>query len=122
MLTKVLSLTQRKKMGSTAAQKLVRTYRLLMISKTWCPDCVYAKKVFQEVGAEPHVVELDKLEEGPELQKEFLELTGQNTVPNLFLDGAHLGTENDLKRIHESGELVEKLKAANLIIAPSATN
>lgn len=103
-------------MATPNAQKLVRTYRLLMISKSWCPDCVYAKGVFKELKAEPHVVELDKMDEGPELQKEFLELTGQNTVPNLFLDGVHLGTENDLKRIHESGELLQMLTKAKLIV------
>ncbi|CAN6674425.1 glutaredoxin-1 [Trichomonascus vanleenenianus] len=99
------------------AKDLISGHSLLMVSKTWCPDCVYAKKVFADLKAEPHVVELDKLENGKELQAAFLELTKQNTVPNVFLNGEHIGTEDDIKRLSESGELEKKLLEAGEIKA-----
>lgn len=97
------------------AQNLISGYKLLCVSKTWCPDCVYAKKVFDELRAQPHYVELDLLDNGKELQAAFLEITKQNTVPNTFIAGEHIGNEHDLKRMYENGELKQKLQAAGLI-------
>lgn len=97
------------------AKQLINDYKLLCVSKTWCPDCVYAKKVMDELKAKPHYVELDLMDNGKELQAAFLELTKQNTVPNLFIAGEHIGTEHDIKRMHENGELEQKLKAAGLV-------
>ncbi|KAA8917338.1 hypothetical protein TRICI_000512 [Trichomonascus ciferrii] len=97
------------------AKQLISNHDLLMVSKSWCPDCVYGKKVFADLNAEPHVVELDKLDNGKELQEAFLSITNQNTVPNVFIKGEHIGTENDIARLLENGQLKEKLQKANLI-------
>ncbi|ODQ67878.1 thioredoxin-like protein [Nadsonia fulvescens var. elongata DSM 6958] len=101
------------------AQKLIADNDFLMISKSWCPDCVYAHRVWKDVGVadKVHLVELDKLPgvEGPELQKAFLELTNQNTVPNIFFKRKHMGGEVQLEKMEKSGQLIKELKAAQLL-------
>ena len=48
--------------------------------------------------------------EGPELQKALLDMTGQNTVPNIFVKGKHIGgCDNTLAAI-ASGELQKMLQ------------
>lgn len=98
------------------AEDLINKHDFLCVSKSWCPDCVYAKQVFAELNSSPHIVELDKMENGEALQKAFLEITGQNTVPNVFIKQEHIGTEDDIKRLHESGELYKLLESAELIM------
>ncbi|KAG0483342.1 hypothetical protein HPP92_011426 [Vanilla planifolia] len=45
------------------------------------------KALFKRIGVEPLVIELDQLgPQGPQLQKVLERLTGQFTVPNVFLD------------------------------------
>jgi glutaredoxin 3 len=97
------------------AENLIKDQTFLFVSKSWCPDCVYGKKVFADLKATPYIIELDKLDNGKELQAAFLEITGQNTVPNVFINGEHIGTEHDIARLLESGQLKKKLEAANLI-------
>lgn len=102
-------------MSVEQAKQLIASHPLLMISKSWCPDCVYGKKVFADLHTEPYVVELDKMDEGKELQEAFLQLTNQNTVPNVFINGKHIGTENDIARLLESGELKKLVEDNNLV-------
>jgi glutaredoxin 3 len=44
------------------------------------------------------VVDLGSLEDGNERQEALLELTGQKTVPNIFIGGKHIGGNSDLQK------------------------
>lgn len=48
--------------------------------------------------------------EGPELQKALLDMTGQNTVPNIFVKGKHIGGCDDTLAAIGSGELQKMLQ------------
>lgn len=97
------------------AQDYIKNEKFLVVSKSWCPDCVYAKKVFADLKAEPFVLEVDKLQDGEQLHKAFIDITNQRTVPNTFIDGEHIGTEDDIARLLANGELKSKLEKAGLI-------
>jgi glutaredoxin 3 len=56
-----------------------------------------------------HVVELDELTNGYALQDELLALTGQYTVPNIFINGQHIGGYDDLSASLATGQLVKIL-------------
>ena len=65
-----------------------------MFSKTTCPFCDKVKKLFAEKGIEAHYIELDTqdaVEDGANIQAILEEKTGQRTVPNIFINGRHLG-------------------------------
>ena len=59
------------------------------------------------------VVDLDLLPngDGPIIQAELLQLTGQRTVPNIFIGGTPIGGNSDLQSLHyEENELTPMLQ------------
>ncbi|CAH8322357.1 unnamed protein product [Eruca vesicaria subsp. sativa] len=87
---------------------------VVVYSKTWCPYCSEVKTLFKRLGVQPLVVELDKLgPEGTQLQKVLEKLTGQRTVPNVFVGGKHIGGCTDTVKLNRKGELELMLAEAN---------
>ena len=84
-------------------------------SKTYCPFCTRVKGLFEEMGVEAFVVELDRLHEEAEIQDALAEMTGQRTVPNVFIGGAHVGGCDDTHEARASGELERMLKEAGAV-------
>jgi glutaredoxin 3 len=64
------------------------------------------------LDVEPKVYELDQMgDEGPELQMALLEITGQRSVPNVFVKGKHVGGNDDTQAAARAGKLQEMLAA-----------
>uniref|UniRef100_A0A803LAF7 Glutaredoxin domain-containing protein n=1 Tax=Chenopodium quinoa TaxID=63459 RepID=A0A803LAF7_CHEQI len=56
------------------------------------------KSLFKRLGTEPLVIELDELgAQGPQLQKVLERLTGQYTVPNVFIETVKLYHKGELE-------------------------
>ncbi|KAF3563538.1 hypothetical protein DY000_02018349 [Brassica cretica] len=53
--------------------------------------CRRAKSVFSELNQVPHVVELDEREDGGSIQSALGEIVGRRTVPQVFINGKHIG-------------------------------
>jgi glutaredoxin 3 len=51
------------------------------------------------------VLELDQRPDGAAIQQALLELTGQRTVPNVFVRGKHLGGNDATQQAHKTGSL-----------------
>ena len=67
------------------------------------------------MGVEPLVIELDRLgPQGPQLKKVLERLTGQCTVPNVFVGGKHVGGCIDTVKLHHKGELSTLLSELNM--------
>ena len=81
-----------------------------MFSKSYCPFCIRAKSALKELGVDFVAEELDKVEGGSETQAALLELTKQRTVPNVFINGQHLGGCDDTMAAIKSGKLSQMLK------------
>ncbi|XP_057865098.2 monothiol glutaredoxin-S10 [Cryptomeria japonica] len=91
---------------------------LVIYSKTRCSYCRSVKALFKRIGVEPLVVELDDL--GPsqrQIQSALQRLTGQSTVPNIFIGGKHIGGCTDTIVLHRKGELIPLLSAAGLKVS-----
>eukprot|EP00850_Spirogloea_muscicola_P024362 SM000695S20752 [mRNA] locus=s695:1003:2115:- [translate_table: standard] len=73
---------------------------VIVYSKTWCPYCGMVKGLFKQLGLDVKAVELDELVEEQELQDALQELTGQGTVPNVFIGGKHIGGCDDTMALH----------------------
>ena len=52
----------------------------------------------------------DQMDNGPEIQSALLDISGQRTVPNVFIKGKHLGGNDDTQAAARSGKLEEMLK------------
>ena len=55
------------------------------------------------------IIELDTMDNGSELQAALLDISGQRTVPNVFIKGKHLGGNDDSQAAARSGKLQEML-------------
>ena len=88
---------------------------VVVFSKSYCPFCTSTKNLFAEMGTElglsspPFVVELDNLPGGGDVQNELLKITGQRTVPNVFVKGKHLGGNDDTQRAAADGTISQML-------------
>jgi len=76
-----------------------------MFSKTWCPYCAKTKKFFEAVGANYTVIETDEVRHGFFIGMAVEELTNQQTVPNIFISGIHMGGSDVIEGMYKTGQL-----------------
>ena len=63
-----------------------------------------------QLGVGYTALELDKEPDGPALQAALYQLTGQRTVPNIFIAGRHIGGWDDISQLHRAGRLLPLVK------------
>ncbi|GAY42609.1 hypothetical protein CUMW_068250 [Citrus unshiu] len=71
--------------------------------------CLRAKRIFADLNEQPFVVELDLRDDGAQIQYILLDLVGRRTVPQIFVNGEHIGGADDLKAAVLSGQLQQLL-------------
>jgi glutaredoxin 3 len=86
---------------------------VMVFAKSYCPYCRHTRSLLQEVvpsDVSVDIIDLDQMkEDGPLIQMELMTTTGQRTVPNIFINGEHIGGDSDFTKLHESGKLQEML-------------
>lgn len=93
-------------------ENLIKYNPIFIASKTYCPYCTKTKTTIASITKEAYILELDTEEDGAEIQEALLEITGQKTVPNVFIGGEHIGGNSDVQELHSQNKLVPKIKAA----------
>jgi glutaredoxin 3 len=78
------------------AQQLIAENPVMVFSKSWCSYSNRAKQVLRSFDAEITVYELDRERDGSAVQDALEDLTGQRTVPNIFIAQKHIGGSDDL--------------------------
>jgi len=78
-------------------------------TKFLCPYCTRAKSLLQSKGAE--FTEYDISMGGPQRQEMIERANGRTTVPQVFIDGRHIGGSDDLAALDRSGGLDPLLAA-----------
>jgi glutaredoxin 3 len=87
---------------------LITFPQVVIFSKSYCPYCIKTKQTFSGPVGQGHqvkVFELDMMDNGGEIQKTLLQMTGQRTVPSVWVKGQHLGGNDDTQRAAASGKL-----------------
>jgi glutaredoxin 3 len=75
-----------------------------------CPYCARARALLQKKGVAFTDIDLD---EHPERRAEMLRRArGRHTVPQIFIDGEHIGGSDELLALDRRGELDRKLGIA----------
>lgn len=87
----------------------IHCYQVVVFSKTYCPYCTATKQLLSGMNIDAKIVELDKLDNGSEIQSALLDITGQRTVPNVFIKGKHLGGNDVTQAAAKNGKLKEML-------------
>ncbi|XP_008318767.1 thioredoxin reductase 3 [Cynoglossus semilaevis] len=90
-------------------QQLIDSNQVMIFSKSRCPYCVRVKELFTQLKVTCNVVELDLMEEGSSYQEMLLEMTGQRTVPNVFVNKKHVGGCDNTMQAHRDGSLQQLL-------------
>ena len=89
----------------------IKGNKVMVFSKTYCPYCTKAKEAIGKLSPQFGLIELDNLKEGNDIQQALLDMTGQRTVPNIFVGGKHVGgCDNTLAAI-ASGEFQKMMQA-----------
>ena len=85
--------------------------QVVIYSKTYCPYCTRTKSLFQSEFPDKNVkvFELDRMEEGSSIQSDLQEMTGQRTVPSVWVKGNFVGGNDDTMALFRSGNLSEML-------------
>lgn len=79
-------------------------------TKWGCPYCLRAKKLLDGKGA--GYEEYDITMGGPQRAEMIQRADGRTTVPQVFIDGQHIGGSDDLAALDARGGLDPLLKAA----------
>merc|ERR1712115_667212 len=80
--------------------------KVMVFSKSTCPFCTKIKDLFAGLNVEINTLELDQVPDGEAIQAALLEKTGQRTVPNVFINGEHIGGCDDTMKLHANNELL----------------
>eukprot|EP00545_Synedropsis_sp_CCMP1620_P015081 CAMPEP_0119003080 /NCGR_PEP_ID=MMETSP1176-20130426/345_1 /TAXON_ID=265551 /ORGANISM="Synedropsis recta cf, Strain CCMP1620" /LENGTH=137 /DNA_ID=CAMNT_0006954643 /DNA_START=67 /DNA_END=480 /DNA_ORIENTATION=+ len=82
---------------------------VVIFSKTFCPFCTKTKGLLEDLKITAKVIELNEVDDGAAIQDALKELSGQRTVPNVFVKGQHVGGNDDTQAAAASGKLQEML-------------
>lgn len=91
------------------AKQEISNNKVVVFSKSYCPYCSKTKELFEDLGVDATVYELNEMDNGQAIQDALLKMTGQRTVPNVFINGQHIGGNDKTQALNKSGKLKEIL-------------
>jgi glutaredoxin 3 len=83
--------------------------RIEIYTKFFCPYCARAKKLLGEKGAAFEEYEISA--DGQKREEMIQRAGGRTTVPQIFIDGRHVGGSDDLATLEREGRLDALLTA-----------
>ncbi|KAK4041285.1 thioredoxin-like protein [Parachaetomium inaequale] len=86
------------------AQQLIDDNAVMVFSKSYCPYCNNTKRVLDGLNAKYKAIELNQEDDGDDIQNALQKMTGQRTVPNVFIGRVHIGGNSDLEAVVKNGK------------------
>lgn len=89
-----------------------------MFSKSYCPFCTKTKSTLSSYApalgltAPPLIIELDERPDGANIQTTLQTMSGQRTVPNVYVKGVHVGGNDDFQKAVANGKVKEIIEGA----------
>ena len=81
--------------------------KVLMYCTAVCPYCVRAEQLLKRKGVQE--IEKIRVDLQPDLRVAMMEKTGRRTVPQIYINGTHVGGYDDLASLDQAGGLDELL-------------
>ena len=75
---------------------------VIMYCTRFCPYCISADRLLKHKGVKVNKISVDH---DREMWHKMEELTGRNTVPQIFIGDYHVGGYDDLAALDRRGEL-----------------
>ncbi len=82
------------------------TSEILLYTTSWCPFCDRAKKFLEQKGLQWNEIDVEL---DPANRQAMTKASGRNTVPQIFINGTHVGGCDDLLELDAKGGLDELL-------------
>lgn len=115
-------LLQRKNIEIMGVKELmdqkIANKKVFVISKSYCPFCVKARKVLQKYNIPADNIEIQEIENDKdcnEIQDYMRELTGGRSVPRVFIGGKFIGGGDETVAADKSGKLQGMLESAGAV-------
>jgi len=86
-------------------QDKIGSNKVMIFSKSGCPFCSLAKQALDAQGIPYEAMELDKRDDGQDIQDIMLEMTGGRSVPRVFVGGKFIGGGDETVSMSASGVL-----------------
>jgi glutaredoxin 3 len=80
-----------------------------LFTTSWCPYCNRAKALLKQRGVTDYE-DID-LDAQPQERDRMMKLSGRTSVPQIFINGQHIGGCDDLMALDRKGALVALLQA-----------
>jgi len=80
-----------------------------MYSTRFCPYCIRARSLLKRKDVEFTDISVDR---APDLRREMVELSGQFTVPQIWIGAQHIGGYDDIAMLERQGRLDQLLQSA----------
>ncbi len=81
---------------------------VVMYTTPWCPYCVRARRLLQSKGVAFKDIDVAR---DRNLRDEMEDKSGRHTVPQIWINGEHIGGCDELYALERQGELDNKLQA-----------
>ncbi|CAH1377040.1 hypothetical protein MTP99_018452 [Tenebrio molitor] len=86
-------------------KKLIKSDDVVIFSKSYCRYCKLTKDIFKDLDRRFTAIELDSRSDSDEIQTILGDMTGERTVPRVFVHGEFIGGAADVKELYENGQL-----------------
>jgi glutaredoxin 3 len=83
------------------------TPKILMYGADWCGYCARARRLLDSKGAAYEEIDVDLV---PGARQEMQARSGRGTIPQIFINGQHIGGADDLQALEAEGGLDPLLK------------
>ena len=77
-------------------KKNIAENKIMVYSGTYCPYCDRAKELLNKKGKAYKCIEIDKVPNGEEIFGALEIFSNQDTLPNIYIGGQHIGGNSDL--------------------------
>ena len=92
---------------------------VVLFALEWCEFCWSVRKLFAKLDVPYRAIDLDsvKYQEnnmGGKIRAVLLDQLGSGTIPQIYINGEHIGGATDLFSAYKNGELETRLSALNI--------
>lgn len=96
--------------------KFINNNKFVVFTKSYCPYSRALRKMLDSHGLEGSysVFEIDRENHGNEVHKALEEISGRQTIPNVYLNRENLGGDKEVEEMAENGTLKVKLDALGI--------
>jgi len=77
--------------------------KVVMYTTAVCPYCIRAEQLLKNKGVSE--IEKIRVDLQPELRVAMMEKTGRRTVPQIFINGEHVGGYDNIAELNHEGTL-----------------